>query len=192
MDLLVDVLVLEVLAHVLGHQVAAVRGRVDQHVVGRCRDRAVEHHLERLVARLVGLEGQIVAIEDEALRRGRRPGRRYRPDRPGRASPPRSAASRASAYLLSSAFTSDDLPVPRAPVSSTLFAGRPCTNWRVFCSTSALLRVDSAQVVQPDAVQVRHRLQEALARALAPAPRDGDASSRAPAEAPAAAAPGAP
>src|SRR6185503_19528352 len=41
-------------------------------------------------------------------------------------------------YLLSSPFTSDDLPVPRAPVSSTLFAGLPSMNWRVFCSTRSI------------------------------------------------------
>src|SRR5882672_11619962 len=39
--------------------------------------------------------------------------------------------------LSSTAFTSDDFPVPRAPVMSALFAVRPSTNWRVFCSISA-------------------------------------------------------
>src|SRR5215467_8293219 len=39
--------------------------------------------------------------------------------------------------LLSTAFTSDDFPVPRAPVMSALFAVRPSTNWSVFCSISA-------------------------------------------------------
>src|SRR5882672_1337105 len=39
------------------------------------------------------------------------------------------------AYLLSSALIREDLPVPRAPVSSTLLAGSPSTNCRVFCST---------------------------------------------------------
>src|SRR3954464_10697923 len=41
-------------------------------------------------------------------------------------------------YLLRSPFTIDDLPVPRAPVRSTLFAGRPSRNWRVFCSTRSI------------------------------------------------------
>src|SRR5688572_23249627 len=41
------------------------------------------------------------------------------------------------AYLASSALMREDLPVPRAPVSSTLLAGWPSTNCRVFCSTSA-------------------------------------------------------
>src|SRR5687768_9114493 len=40
------------------------------------------------------------------------------------------------AYLPSSALMREDLPVPRAPVSSTLLAGWPSTNCRVFCSTS--------------------------------------------------------
>src|SRR5262249_14369285 len=39
--------------------------------------------------------------------------------------------------LLSTALTSDDFPVPRAPVRSVLLAVRPSTNCRVFCSISA-------------------------------------------------------
>src|SRR6185503_13919999 len=42
------------------------------------------------------------------------------------------------AYLLSRPFTIEDLPVPRAPVSSTLLAGLPSMNWRVFCSTRSI------------------------------------------------------
>jgi hypothetical protein len=38
---------------------------------------------------------------------------------------------------LSTAFTKEDFPVPRAPVMSALLAVRPSTNWRVFCSISA-------------------------------------------------------
>jgi hypothetical protein len=72
MDLLADALALEVLGEILGHQVAAVRGGVDQHVVGRGRDRAVEHDLQRLVARIAGVEGQVVAEDDEALWDARR------------------------------------------------------------------------------------------------------------------------
>src|SRR5258705_505425 len=41
--------------------------------------------------------------------------------------------------LLSTAFTSEDFPVPRAPVMSALLAVRPSTNWRVFCSISVFL-----------------------------------------------------
>ena len=43
MDLLADILRLQVFAHVLGHQVAAIRCCVDQDIVGRRRNRAVEH-----------------------------------------------------------------------------------------------------------------------------------------------------
>ena len=68
MDLVAEVLGLEILLHVLGHQMAPVRRRIDQHVVRGRRDRAVEHRLERGVARLVGREGQIVAEQNEAQR----------------------------------------------------------------------------------------------------------------------------
>src|SRR5690606_6740131 len=40
-------------------------------------------------------------------------------------------------YSLRQALMSDDLPVPSEPVSSTLLAGRPSTNWRVLRSTAA-------------------------------------------------------
>src|SRR4030095_11047496 len=40
-------------------------------------------------------------------------------------------------YFASIAFTSDDLPVPRDPVSSTLFAGNPATNCRVLRSMTS-------------------------------------------------------
>src|SRR4029453_5055015 len=44
-----DVLRLEVLREVLRQQVATIRRGVDQHVTTGSGDRAVEHHLERLV-----------------------------------------------------------------------------------------------------------------------------------------------
>ena len=59
--------VAEVLLHVLGQQVAAVAGRIDQHVGRRRGDRAVEDRLQRLVARLALLEAQVVAEHDELL-----------------------------------------------------------------------------------------------------------------------------
>src|SRR5436190_14006530 len=43
-------------------------------------------------------------------------------------------------YLSSRPFTIDDLPVPRAPVRSTLLAGLPSMNCRVFCSTRSICR----------------------------------------------------
>ena len=57
-----------VLDHVARHQVPAVRGRVEQHVVGPSFDAALEHGLERLVARVAAVEGEIVAEQQEAAR----------------------------------------------------------------------------------------------------------------------------
>jgi hypothetical protein len=61
------VLGLQVLVHEFRHQVAAVRGGVEQQVVRRARHRAVEDALQRLVAGLARLEGKVVAEDDEAL-----------------------------------------------------------------------------------------------------------------------------
>ena len=61
------VLGLQVLAHVFRHEVAAVGRGVDQHVVARGGHRAVQHRLQRLVAGLAFLEGQVVAEHDVAL-----------------------------------------------------------------------------------------------------------------------------
>jgi len=58
----------EVVAHRFGHQVAAVRGGVDQHVVARRCHRPVERRLQGLVPRLARLEREVVAEQDEALR----------------------------------------------------------------------------------------------------------------------------
>jgi len=66
-DLAVDVVRFEILAHVLWQQVAAVGRSVDQHVLRRCVHGAVEYRLERFEARIIGLEGQIVAEEKEAF-----------------------------------------------------------------------------------------------------------------------------
>ena len=69
------------------------------------------------------------------------------------------------------AFTSDDLPVPREPVSSTLFAGNPATNWRVLASISLLLLVDRNEVREPDRVRPQDLLKVAALSALAPSKR---------------------
>ena len=66
-DLGPDVAGVEVFAHVLRHEVPAVRGRVEEHVVRRRADGTVQDRLQRLVARLVCLEGEIVAEQDEPL-----------------------------------------------------------------------------------------------------------------------------
>ena len=54
-----------VLDHVARHQVAAVARRIEQHVVGPPFDAAVEHRFQRLVIRILTLEGEVVA-EDQA------------------------------------------------------------------------------------------------------------------------------
>ena len=67
MNFLANVSRFQVLAEILGQQMPAVRRRVDEHVRRGDGDRAVEHHLERLVARLVGVERQVVTEDEESL-----------------------------------------------------------------------------------------------------------------------------
>ena len=67
MQLAIDQLALLVLAQVFRQQVAAIGGGAEQHIIGRGADRTVEHRFERLVAGIIGLEGQIIAVEQEAL-----------------------------------------------------------------------------------------------------------------------------
>ena len=57
-----------VLHHLARHQVAAVGGGVEDDVLGAPLDAAFEHGLERLVARVVLVEGEVVAEHDEAVR----------------------------------------------------------------------------------------------------------------------------
>ena len=54
-----------VLDHVARHQVAAVRGRVEHDVVRPPLEPAIEDGLQRLVARLVLVEAEVVAEDDE-------------------------------------------------------------------------------------------------------------------------------
>ena len=60
-----------VLDHVARHQVAAVGGGVEQHVLRPALDAAVEHRFQRLVVGVLALERQVVA-EDQAAPRSRR------------------------------------------------------------------------------------------------------------------------
>ena len=46
---------------------SAVGSGVDQDILGRRRERTVEHDLQRLVARIAGVEREVVAENDEAL-----------------------------------------------------------------------------------------------------------------------------
>ena len=64
-----------VLDHVARQEMAAVRGGIEDDVVGPPLDAAFERRLQRLVRGVVGVEGEIVAEENEAVaaRRGRAP-----------------------------------------------------------------------------------------------------------------------
>jgi hypothetical protein len=70
---------------------------------------------------------------------------------------------------------SDDLPVPRAPVSSTLLAGLPSTNCRVLRSIFSFwtsISFSASSDIAPHA----YRLERAVAGTAAPvAPGDGGA-----------------
>ena len=107
---------------------------------GPALDAAVERRLQRLVGRVVMVEGQVVAEQDEAVRRP--PCRMSisaaacRCPRDG--SRPASAACRSRRWQDAAwtALTSDDLPMPRAPHSSTLLAaglGRSARCCRAGC-----------------------------------------------------------
>ena len=61
-----------VLDHVARQQMPPIRGRVEDDVLRPAFDAAFEHRLERLVARVVGVERQVVAEHDEAVVRGAR------------------------------------------------------------------------------------------------------------------------
>ena len=175
MDLVADVLGLEVLLHVLRHQVAPVRGGVDQQVLGGGRNRAVERHLERDVAVLGAVEGEVVAEHEEALR------------------PPRhlvgdlrqvdevvllhlDQAQALLVVLVEQAL--DDGGLARAArAGEQHVVGRPALDElpRVLLDLRDL-RVDALQVGQPHAVHVAHRLQPAArVEAGGPAPAEGDA-----------------
>jgi hypothetical protein len=67
-----------------------------------------------------------------------------------------------SAYSLSRALISDDLPVPRAPHSNTLLQGFPARNCRTFRVQGRLLPVDPLQIGQPQAVRMPDRPQAAV------------------------------
>src|SRR5579883_3584923 len=53
-----------VLDHVARQQVAAVGGGIEQHVLGPAFDAAIEHSLQRFVAGVLVVEGEIVAEEE--------------------------------------------------------------------------------------------------------------------------------
>src|SRR3954470_9845245 len=175
--LVADVLGLEVFGHVLGHQVAAVGGGVDQQVLAGGGDRTVERHLERDVAFFGPVEAQIVAKEEEAL------------------------ASRGDlvddvrqVHQVVLLHLDQAQALPRVLVEQALddrrLAGAARAGEEHVVRRPALqelarvlldpldLPVDAAQVGELDAVHVRHRLQPARAvapPARAPAERDARA-----------------
>ena len=171
MDLLADAVVLEVLLHELRHQVAAVRRRVDEHVVGGGRDRAVERDLERLVARLRRLEREVVAEHDEPLRP---PGDEIDDVREidevllvdldqAQALAVEAVEERLDERALAGAARAGEQHVVGRPAGDEL-AG--------VALDQRLLPVDALQVGEPDLVRVRDRREPPAAVALAPAERD--------------------
>ena len=56
-----------VLDHVAAHQMAAVGCGVEQHIGRAALDAAFQHGFQRFIGVVVGLEGQIVAKQDDAL-----------------------------------------------------------------------------------------------------------------------------
>jgi hypothetical protein len=147
---------------------SAVRRRVDQHVGAGSCDRAVEHHLERLVARLAGVEREIVAEHDEAL-----------------ASRRRELGDIGQIDEIALVDLDQTQTLARVLVEHRLherrLAGAARTRQQHVVRRKArqelprvlvdraLLLVDRDQVVEADQMRVRNRLQMAASRALAPA-----------------------
>jgi hypothetical protein len=102
---------------------AAVAGGIDQHIGWR-RDRAIQHGLHGLVAGLALFEAQVVAVDDELLG----PAGDHVDDvgQIGQIGLVHLDQAQALGRVACrQARISEDLPVPRAPVSSTLLAVRP-------------------------------------------------------------------
>ena len=139
-----------VLDHVARQQMPAVGGGVEHHVVGPALDAALERRLQRLVGGVAGVEGEVVAEQDEALRRGRG----ARPSAPAASRCPRGGSRSASgsarrpssaATAACAALTSELLPMPRAPHSSALLAGSPAAKRRVLSSRMSRDAVDALE-----------------------------------------------
>ena len=56
------------LNHLARHEVAAVRGGVEHDILRPSFDASLQHGLQRFVGCVVGIEGKVVAKNDEALR----------------------------------------------------------------------------------------------------------------------------
>ncbi len=150
-----------ILDHVARHQVAAVRGGIEHHILRPPLDPAVQHGLQRLVMLVIMAERQVIAEQEN--RAGARPQHApadARPRADPRGSTPRSSGScpcrRTSAWT---ALTRLDFPIPRAPQRSALLAGSPVANCRVLASRMSRDPVDPDQQPDPHPRHMRHRLQ---------------------------------
>ena len=117
-------------------QVAAVRGGVDQDVFGAGFDAAFDGGFQVFVFRLGVLEREVVEVQDEMLRG--ESAKRLHDARQLRELGLRDLheTQPIEKYSFANALTDEDLPVPRAPTSSTLFAGRPARNAKVLLCSS--------------------------------------------------------
>ena len=174
MDFIADVLGLEVFSHVLGHQVAAVRRRIDEQVLRGGRDRAVERHLQRDVPVLGAEEAQVVAEQEETLgARGdaiddsRQVNEVVFLDL--------DQAQALLAVLVEQALHDRRLAGAARAGQKHVVGGLAVDKLPRVLLDALDLPVDAAQVGEPDAVHVPHRLQPAgcaAAAARAPAIRD--------------------
>ena len=174
MDLAVlGVRVREVLLHVLGQQVAAVAGGVDQHVGRGGRHRAVQDGLQRLVAGLALLEAQVVAEHHELLgpagahvddvRQVHQVGLVHLDQ-----------AQALAGVLVQAGLDQRRLAGAARAGQQHVVGGQALHELQGVALDLLLLRLDLLQVAQADGRHVLHRLQRAVAAgALAVAPRDG-------------------
>ncbi len=68
MQFAVNVLPVDVVTFLLGHQVTTIGGRIQQHVVRRLLQRAIKHTFEHAIIALARLERQVIAEQHKALR----------------------------------------------------------------------------------------------------------------------------
>jgi hypothetical protein len=163
-DLAVDQSRLAVLALELGQQVAAVGGGVDEEVVRGGAEGALQHRLEGLETGLVGLEGEVVAEDDEALRPAVNQVQHLRQvhqfilvhlDQ----------AQALVAQLVEDGLDQGRLAGPPRSPEQEVVGAAPGRNWRLLRRISAFCRSKAQQVVQGQPLGVGQGLQTALAAA---------------------------
>ena len=172
MDFLADAVRLQVFLEVLGHQVPTVGGGVDQHVVRRGGDRAVEDDLERPEGGVAGIERQVVAEDDEAL------GPSFEEVDDVRQVDEVVLLDLDHAQAARGVFVEQRLDQRRfagaARAGEQHVVGRPTGDELPRVDVDArLLRLDVAQVGEADRRDARQGLQVAGGAALAPAEGDG-------------------